>query len=239
MCYLCTQITVNRTPYISIVALLCATSAQGQTIVQRLKSRGAGQGVVNVYQSDSVSAVVNGKPAKQSSATAASTSVRTTPRLTPASPATVRSGEKSAPASKTTREEPKGSLNVQGKGGQGKAEQVFSVPVAPQESTDSMATLSRTALRGGHKVSGYRVQAYAGGNSRANRRQAENVRARVKQVLPMEPVYVHFLSPRWVCRVGNYRTYAEAQQVLRQLRDELDIQGANIVKCQIVVKEEP
>lgn len=208
---------MNRLLYISSIVLLGATAAQGQTITQRLKSRGAGQGVVNVYQSDSVSAVVNGKPAKQAS--------------TPATTTTVKPAQKTAQTSPQPREENKGKKDER--------DAALNTPVAPQETTDSVATLSRTALRGGHKMQGFRVQAYAGGNSRADRRKAENTRARVKQVLPMEPVYVHFLSPRWVCRVGNYRTFAEAQQVLHQLRDELGIQGANIVKCQIIVKEEP
>ena len=236
---------MKRILFISSIVLLCALSAQGQTITQRLKSRSAGQGVVNVYQSDSVSAVVNGKPAAKQTSTPATTTVKpaqkqvqaTTPTVKPAQkqvPATtptVKPTQKQTQASQQTREESKSRQDERGA--------ALYVPAIPQENTDSTGVLSRTALRGGHKISGYRVQAYAGGNSRSDRRKAEATRTRVKQMLPLEPVYVHFLSPRWVCRIGNYRTYAEAQEVLQQLRDELGIQGANIVKCQIVVKEEP
>ena len=86
-------------------------------------------------------------------------------------------------------------------------------------------------------MKGFRVQAYAGGNSRRDHSQAERVKDKVKEALPGEPVYVHFNSPRWTCRVGNYRTYAEAQAVLQQIR-QLGIEGANIVKTQITVKDD-
>ena len=89
-------------------------------------------------------------------------------------------------------------------------------------------------IRNGHKVMGYRVQAFAGGNSRKDRQQAEQVRNSIKSHYPNVPVYVHFYSPRWICRVGNYRTYEEAHQMLVSLRD-LGFNQATIVKGKITV----
>ncbi len=89
-------------------------------------------------------------------------------------------------------------------------------------------------IRNGHKVMGYRVQAFAGGNSRKDRQQAEQVRNSIKSHYPNVPVYVHFYSPRWICRVGNYRTYEEAHQMLVSLR-ELGFDQATIVKGKITV----
>ena len=89
-------------------------------------------------------------------------------------------------------------------------------------------------IRGGHKVMGYRVQAFAGGNSRKDRQQAEQVRNSIKSHYPTVPVYVHFYSPRWICRVGNYRTYEEAHQMLVSLR-ELGFSQATIVKGKITI----
>jgi hypothetical protein len=86
----------------------------------------------------------------------------------------------------------------------------------------------------GHKVMGYRVQAFAGGNSRKDRQQAERVRNSIKSHYPNVPVYVHFYSPRWICRVGNYRTYEEAHQMLVSLR-ALGFEQATIVKGKITV----
>ncbi len=101
----------------------------------------------------------------------------------------------------------------------------------PQEITPD--TLPKM-IRNGHKVMGYRVQAFAGGNSRKDRQQAEHVRNEIKSHYPNVPVYVHFYSPRWICRVGNYRTYEEAHQMLVSLRD-LGFNQATIVKGKITV----
>ena len=46
---------------------------------------------------------------------------------------------------------------------------------------------------GSYKVDGYRVQVYAGGNSRKDRQTAEEIGAKLKRSFPTEPVYVHFL----------------------------------------------
>lgn len=93
---------------------------------------------------------------------------------------------------------------------------------------------SKKIMRGGTKVSGYRVQAFAGGNSRTDRQQAERIGNNIKSHFASVPVYVHFYSPRWICRVGNYRTYEEAHQMLVSLR-KLGYTQATIVKGKITV----
>ena len=90
-------------------------------------------------------------------------------------------------------------------------------------------------MRGGYKVNGYRVQAFAGGNQRKDRQKAEQVGNTIKAHFPEEPIYVHFYSPRWICRVGNYRTYEEAHDMLMNIR-KLGISGASIVKGKITVQ---
>ena len=92
----------------------------------------------------------------------------------------------------------------------------------------------RKVMRGGYKVNGYRVQAFAGGNQRKDRQKAEQVGNTIKSTYPDEPIYVHFYSPRWICRVGNYRTYEEAHEMLMNIR-KLGISGASIVKGKITV----
>jgi hypothetical protein len=90
-------------------------------------------------------------------------------------------------------------------------------------------------MRGGHKITGYRVQAYSGTNSRESRLKAEKIRNTIKMNYPDQPVYVHFYSPRWICRVGNYRTLEEAQNMLTKLR-KLGLYQATIVKGKITVQ---
>ena len=92
----------------------------------------------------------------------------------------------------------------------------------------------RKVLRGGVKINGYRVQAFAGGNQRKDRKKAEQVGNTIKAHYPDTPIYVHFYSPRWICRVGNFRTYEEAHEMLRNIRN-LGISGASIVKGKITV----
>ena len=73
-------------------------------------------------------------------------------------------------------------------------------------------------MRRSYKVNGYRVQIYAGGNSRNDKIKAQNVGNAIKKAFPTHPVYVHFYSPRWICRMGNYRTYEEANAILAQVK---------------------
>ena len=93
----------------------------------------------------------------------------------------------------------------------------------------------KKVMRGGMKVNGYRVQDFAGGNQRKDRQKAEQIGSTIKASYPREPIYVHFYSPRWICRVGNYRTYEEANEMLQNIR-KLGISGASIVKGKITVQ---
>ena len=86
------------------------------------------------------------------------------------------------------------------------------------------------------KVDGYRVQAFAGTNTKNDRKQAESIGKQIKERYPTIPVYVHFYSPRWICRVGNYRTYEEAHQMMLSLR-EMGFTNALVVKGKITVYE--
>ena len=81
---------------------------------------------------------------------------------------------------------------------------------------------------------GYRVQAFAGGNSRKDRQKAEQTANAILALFPGEAVYTHFYSPRWICRVGNYPTYEEARRMLVELR-KLGYSSATIVKGKITV----
>ena len=110
-----------------------------------------------------------------------------------------------------------------------------SVTTGNEGEDETTPDLSKKVMRGGVKVSGYRVQAFAGGNSRKDRIQAERIGNNIKSHFANVPVYVHFYSPRWICRVGNYRTYEEAHQMLVQLRN-LGYNQASIVKGKITVQ---
>ena len=65
--------------------------------------------------------------------------------------------------------------------------------------------------------------------------KAERTGESIKVSFPGEPVYVHFYSPRWICRMGNYRTYEEAHEVLQRVK-QLGYDSAIIVKGKITVQ---
>ena len=105
-----------------------------------------------------------------------------------------------------------------------------------QDTVGVQIDTNRKVMINGYKVDGFRVQAFAGGNQRKDREKAEQVGNTIKASYPQTPVYVHFYSPRWVCRVGNYRTYEEANEMLKSIR-KLGISGASIVKGKITVQD--
>ena len=86
-----------------------------------------------------------------------------------------------------------------------------------------------------YKVNGYRVQAFAGGNTRADRQKAQNIGEAIKLKFPEQPIYVHFYSPRWICRIGNFRTYEEAHAMLLEIK-KMGYKQASIVKGKISVQ---
>ena len=93
---------------------------------------------------------------------------------------------------------------------------------------------SKKVIRGGLKVTGWRVQVFAGGNQRKDRQKAERIGNEIKALFPTQPVYVHFHSPRWICRMGNYRNYEDAIQMLNSVK-KAGYNAATVIKEKITV----
>lgn len=83
------------------------------------------------------------------------------------------------------------------------------------------------------KARGYRVQVYAGNGSRVARNEAREVGEKIKMEFPDIPVYTFFQSPRWLCRVGDYRSVEEADAVMRKLKATGKFKEVSIVREQI------
>ena len=107
------------------------------------------------------------------------------------------------------------------------ADENFDIPVID---------MRKKVMRHSYKVTGYRVQAFAGGNSRKDRITAQKTGNAIKMKYPDQPVYVHFYSPRWICRVGNFRSLNEANKMLRQIR-AMGYRSACLVKGKITVQK--
>ena len=202
---------------LATIFMLCtgiAINASAQTFTQRIQQNGNGQGTVIIHQDDDINKLVNSEvlndkqPAKS-----------TTPTV-PSSTTTGKNNPTTKPTTPTTKPTTKPTTaNTEG----------------DSETDEPAPDLSKKVMRNAVKVNGYRVQAFAGGNSRKDRIQAEQVGNTIKSHFANVPVYVHFYSPRWICRVGNYRTYEEAHQMLVQLRN-LGYNQASIVKGKITVQ---
>lgn len=187
-----------------------AINASAQTFTQRIQQQsGNGQGTITIHQDTDIDKLVNSEVLNTKQPAQPNATQPTTPH-TATTPATKPSASKSTTQNST-------------------------VTSHEGETDETTTDFSKKVMRGGVKVSGYRVQAFAGGNSRKDRIQAEQVGNNIKSHFSNVPVYVHFYSPRWICRVGNYRTYEEAHQMLVQLRN-LGYNQASIVKGKITVQ---
>lgn len=195
-----------------IILTLCAgciiTADAQSTFTQRLQQSNQGEGKVTVKQSKEIDDLING-----------STKVTTSSQTT-----TPNKQQENGKDQTATKQEKK------------------DVPqsIVKSETSDSidfsgLADDNHKKVMRGQKVNGYRVQVFAGGNSRNDRIKAERIGNEIKSLFPGVPVYVHFYSPRWICRMGNYRTYEEAHDVLNHVKN-LGYQSAIIVKGKITVQ---
>ena len=192
-------------PFYLLTFLPLTASAQS-TFTERLQERKTGEGKITVTQDKSIDELVN-KPA---------TAIATTPRTNTTQP--------------SANTQPRTNNTTTGE----KKEELVTTPTETV-TPDTTSLDPRKKVMKGYKVNGYRVQVFAGGNSRNDRMKAERAGEEIKSLFPTEPVYVHFYSPRWLCRMGNYRTYEEAYEVLRSVK-KLGYNSAIIVKGKITVQ---
>lgn len=85
------------------------------------------------------------------------------------------------------------------------------------------------------KTYGYRVQVYAGGNSRTAKEEAERIASQVKAQFPELSVYKSFVPPRWLCRVGDFRSIEEADAMMRKLKATGAFKEVSIVRDQVTI----
>jgi hypothetical protein len=206
------------------VGCIVAVNAQA-SFTQRLQQSKLGEGKITVTQDKAIDELVNGPEAttpvrqQQQSTTLPQTPLQKQTDNKNTATTSQQQDKKEKPDSGTTQR---------------------SVVTERPQQPDTTATEDgrRKVMKGGYKINGYRVQVYAGGNSRDARIKAERIGKEINTLFPGEPVYVHFYSPRWICRMGNYRTYEEASETLRAVK-KLGYSSAIIVKGKITVQYLP
>ncbi len=188
----------------------CISAADAQSsFTQRLQQSKNGEGKITVTQDKAIDELVNGP-------------VVTAPTRTK----TTTTQQKPTEKQQKTTEKPAEKKELEPK----------AVAVEHHDTTtiDAPEEIQKKIMKG-VKVAGYRVQVFAGGNTRKDRVKAERIGSEIKSLFPGVPVYVHFYSPRWICRMGNYRTYEEAHAVLERVKNN-GYQSAIIVKGKITVQ---
>ena len=106
-------------------------------------------------------------------------------------------------------------------------------PETEEEETDEPAATPTPTTK--VRMNGYRIQVYSGGNSRQAKNEAAMMGNRVKSLFGDLSVYTNFASPHWICRVGDFRTYEEANEVYRQLKATGRFREAVIVRSKVNV----
>ncbi|MCM1078886.1 MAG: SPOR domain-containing protein [Bacteroidales bacterium] len=197
--------------FITICLALVAFAANAQTITDELRRSRTGEGTVVVHQSQEIDRLVNAVDAKQQ-AGQTGTSAHTQ--------GTVPAGTQSA----TAASEPAKNAAPSAEGSASTA-----------EGTGTAADTGKKIMRHSYKTTGYRIQIYSGGNKRTDRVKCEQIAQRVKGQFPNLPVYVHFYSPSWKCRAGNFTSQDEAMAVLKQIR-AMGYSQACLVKGKINVQ---
>ena len=201
---------MKRIAVIALLTVLCISGAQAQTFLDRLKQPTKDKAVVTITQDAAIDKLVNGNNATN---------------------ATIET--KKAPANTTKKEN--ATSNTATSNATSNTATPSSNTSASHASSTEEPDMSKKVMKNSYKVTGYRVQAFAGGNTRNDRRTAETVGNSIKRRFPEQPIYVHFYSPRWICRVGNFRTYEEAHAMLLEIR-EMGYKQASIVKGKISVQ---
>ena len=197
------------------LCISCISAADAQSsFTQRLQQSKNGEGQITVTQDKAIDDLVNG-PAVVPARPKTNTTTTTQPK-----PAEKKEKENNTATNqeKDKKQEPK----------------VAVVEHHDTTTIESPEEIQKKIMKG-VKVAGYRVQVFAGGNTRNDRLKAERIGSEIKTLFPGVPVYVHFYSPRWICRMGNYRTYEEAHAVLERVKNN-GYQSAIIVKGKITVQ---
>lgn len=211
-------------------------TAHAQNYTDHLRQQQKGKGTVTVTQSSEIEQLVNGTAAQQPVTTpqtareterSKQTKENVKEKDTATDHAAARNAETARQDEARREHEARKAAEAKNRESDKKEGGEMEIPTVD---------MRRKVMRGSRKVTGYRVQAFAGGNTRNDKQRAQQAGNAIKMKFPEQPVYVHFYSPRWICRVGNFRSYQEAARVLRQVR-AMGYKAATIVKGQITVQD--
>lgn len=192
-------------------------AANAQTITDELRQKKDGQGTVVVNQSTEIERLVNG-PVTTSGSSAGGV---ITTAVSGSAVADKASNTAATPSAASPSAANKTTATTPATAGKTNTPSATHSPSASAETAEAEApavNMNKKIMRHSYKTTGYRIQVYSGGNKREDRAKCDQIAQRVKTRFPELPIYVHFYSPSWKCRVGNFTNLNEAQSVLAQIK---------------------
>lgn len=91
-------------------------------------------------------------------------------------------------------------------------------------SSDESGTITTRDTKG-VKTRGYRIQVYSGNDQRKSKDIAYSRKNNIKSAYPNMDVSISYTSPVWRVRAGSFRTRAEADQALKEMRSRFPAFG--------------
>ena len=209
---------------------LFLTTAPAQTFLDHLQNDDKSSGQVSVKQSEDINKLVNGSgKSKEQDTKQEATRQEERSRQESRSKSHQRDYERNV---STAEDEARDKARRER---ERKAREAARAKKMQEFEENVDASSSRKKLMSNSKrAKGYRIQVFAGGNTRLDRAKAQEMGAKVKTKFPGHPVYVHFYSPRWCCRFGNFRNQEAATKLLKQVKKE-GFKNACVIKTAITV----
>ena len=197
---------MRKTIAIMATAICFSVAAHSQTFLDHLQKDDKG-GSVSVKQSDDISKLVNGSKKEggsqqqdQSRAREDAPRQESTQRREGSSTSQAERSGSSARRDRVSSREDEAADKERREREKKRREAARAQKMKEFEENATVSDSRKKLMSNSRKVSGYRVQVFAGSNTRVDRAKAQEIGAKLKTQVPGYPIYVHFYSPRWCCR---------------------------------------
>lgn len=199
---------VKKLTLILLAVFAITLSAMAQTpFTQHVRTQRAGEGKVRIIQDSIIEKVVN----------------------QPMTGKTAKPGKTTGKADKTTTK-PKDDTATHHDNAAAKHDNTEHENADDNETNKHVGSAKTTTM------TAYRIQIFSGSNSHQDKQKAYDLAAKCKEKFPELSVYTKFVSPRWVCRVGDFKNLADAQNYASKIRAAHFTREVRIVKTTIRVK---
>ncbi|MFR9165806.1 MAG: SPOR domain-containing protein [Dysgonomonas sp.] len=86
------------------------------------------------------------------------------------------------------------------------------------------------------QTKGYKIQVFSGNDQRRSKNEAYSKKEMIQSSFPDMEVAITFRSPVWRVRVGNFKTYEQAFQAMKELKDAFPTFGKEMQIVEAVIK---